>query len=616
MSRSNSLRDKTATIIVVSMLLGCGGSDTTAPDVVPTMKVEAGAGQTATVGTATASQLSVIVTDNHGAHASGVTVTFVPDSGGGSVATAAAATDASGVASAGVWTVGTRAHDQNLIASATVNSVPLRVTFAVTATPDRPSVVAVVAGGGQDGPYGATLITPVRVLATDKYSNPTPGARVRFSVDTGGVTDGAVTTGADGTATTRLRLPVTTGQVLLTARLDTVATATSTLTSRGVRFASFSMDANTTCGLSVEGYPYCWGDNAVGQMVSLGMPAGQNAIAPQAIPADLSLTSISLGNIGGCGLRVDGGAVCWGSNASGENGNGTTSSQLDRIAPVAGNLVFSEIQRGPSVACGTTRSGQSYCWGAGFVGELGAVSAYTSNVDHPTLIDGGITFHSYALGTLHSCALDPAGKAYCWGMNLQGRLGVGTASSACNSSTTTSSGTVTIQTTCSPSPVSVNTSLRFATLVASSSATCGLDASGSAYCWGSNEFGELGRPGVPSDTAPTAVPGTPAFTQLSGHDRGFCGLTSGGDIYCWGYVASILGVPYASCTNYSDCTPVATKINVSRQFSKIAFTTGQLCGLSNGVAYCWGTDYHGALGIGAADDLNVGTPTAVAGQTP
>ncbi len=488
--------------------------------------------------------------------------------------------------------------------------------ITATAVAGRPALLKIVSGDAQSGPYGATLVTPVEVAVTDQYGNPITGVSVRFGVDTGGVTSGTVASSADGTASTRVRLPVTVGPVVLSAAVDSVPAVTSTFTSRGIRFASFTMDANTTCGLSVEGYAYCWGDNGAGQLVPLGIPAGQNATTPQPISADLDVKSISLANIGGCALRTDGSAVCWGGNVFGSNGNGKESLQVEPMGTVTGGLSFVEVQRGYGASCGTTTTGQSYCWGGGGVGQLGQANLYQTDAVKPALVDSNITFHSYALNTLNTCALDPAGKAYCWGMDLEGRLGVAAGSKACNSTTYGSSGTTTIATTCSPSPVPVNTSLRFTTLASASGATCGLDGGGVAYCWGSNDYAQLGNGSEVADTVPAAIPGAPAFVQLSGHDRGFCGLTGGGDIYCWGYVASVLGVPNLACSTYSDCTPTPTKIQAGRQFSSISFTTGELCGLSNGIAYCWGGDYHGALGIGVGNDLGVTTPTMVSGQTP
>jgi alpha-tubulin suppressor-like RCC1 family protein len=603
-------------ILAFVAALGCGGSDSVAPTVAPALTAQAGASQSVMVATATPVSPSVTLTDSHGKHPAGITVTFTPDSGAGSVSVPIAKTDNSGVASAGVWTIGTVAAEQHLTASATVDGTVVNTTLSVTALPGRPAVIKIKSGDAQNGPYGATLLTPVQVIVTDQYGNAKPGVSVRFSVDTGGVTAATDTTSADGTASTRVRLPVTTGPVVLSVAADSVPVVTSTFTSRGIRFASFTMDANVTCGLSVEGYPYCWGDNGAGQLVPVGVPEGQNATKPWPITGDLDLKSISISNIGGCALRTDGTALCWGSNVFGANGNGNESLQLEPITAVAGGLSFVEVQRGPSTSCGTTKTGQSYCWGDGGVGQLGSANLYQTSAVKPTLVDSNITFHSYALGSLHTCALDPSGKAYCWGMDLQGRLGVAAGSVACNSTTYTPSGNTTIATTCSPSPMPVNTSVRFTTLAGASDATCGLDSGGTTYCWGSNDLEQLGNGSIIPDTVPAQVPGAPAFKQLSAHDRGFCGLTSAGDIYCWGYVGSIVGVPNLNCPNYSDCTPTPTKVQAGRQFSSISFTTGQLCGITDGIAYCWGNDYHGALGIGVGNDLGVGVPTQVSGQSP
>jgi hypothetical protein len=397
-------------LLLITGFIGCRGNETVGPigpPPAPTLTVEVGANQSATVGTATPLSPSVLVTDKSGAHPAGVSVTFTPDSGAGSVTVPNAKTDVSGIASAGTWTVGTHALAQHLTASVTINGTVLHVTFSASAIPARPSVLKIMSGGAQDGPYGATLVTPVKVLVADQYGNPTVGVGVRFSVDTGGVTAATATSGADGTASTRVRLPRTTGPVVLSAVADSIPAVTTTLTSRGIRFASFRMDVSMTCGLSVEGYPYCWGDNSASQLVPLGVPAGQNASTPQPIYADLDLASITLGNGGGCGVRADGSAVCWGGNGYGANGNGNTSSQVEPLTPVAGGLSFAEIQRGPSATCGTTKTGQSYCWGSGGAGQVGAASVFRSSVASPTPVDGGITFHSYALGSLHSCALDP-----------------------------------------------------------------------------------------------------------------------------------------------------------------------------------------------------------------
>ena len=71
------------------------------------MALNAGNGQTATVGTAVATTPSVLVTDPNNNPVSGVCVTFAVASGGGSVTGASATTNAAGIATVGSWTLGT-----------------------------------------------------------------------------------------------------------------------------------------------------------------------------------------------------------------------------------------------------------------------------------------------------------------------------------------------------------------------------------------------------------------------------------------------------------------------------------------------------------------------------
>lgn len=584
------------------------------------MSATLGNGATAIVAQAPTASPTVVVTDSHGKHPSGITVTFTPDSASGTVAQASATTDTAGVASAGAWTLGTRAGTQQLTASATVDGTTLTTKFSATATADRPAAVTVVSGGAQDGPFGASLITPMVVKVADKYGNPNSGVMVRFTIDSGGVIIPGGQTASDGTASTRIRLPRATGPAVLTAAIDSGPSVRSTFTSRGVRFAKFTLFANDACAISVEGYPYCWGENSIGQLTPMGVPVGHDALTPQPVPGDHDFTSISLNDntVGGCGVEVSGTAVCWGTNAYGEAGTGTaTPNSFEAVRPINANLSFVEIARGTGITCGTTKGGESYCWGGNSNMPVGAASYYQSTALRPVLLDGGHTFHSFSGGWFHMCAVDATGAAYCWGMNLDGRLGVTAASTPCAITRTNNGVATTTNTTCAPSPAAVNTSVRFTSLSATYDATCGVSTSNDVYCWGANNFGELATGDTVARSAPVKVNGLPAIKEIHGGGWGFCALSTAGDIYCWGTGISNLGIPALACGTSSFCsTPV--KLNVAQQFSTIDFTLSDICGISAGVAYCWGGNFHGALGIGVDPTVldNTSTPTAVAGQTP
>jgi alpha-tubulin suppressor-like RCC1 family protein len=136
--------------------------------------------------------------------------------------------------------------------------------------------------------------------------------------------------------------------------------------------------------------------------------------------------------------------------------------------------------------------------------------------------------------------------------------------------------------------------------------TCGLTTGGTAYCWGSNGFGELGNPGTHS-SIPVAVAGGLTFVAVSAGGSHTCGLTPNGAAYCWG-LNDYGGLGDGTTTIKS--TPVAVVGGLT--FAALSAGSVHTCGLTpNGAAYCWGRNFDGQVGDGSTIDSN--TPVAVAG---
>src|SRR5205085_9627393 len=130
-----------------------------------------GDGQQATTGTAVATPPSVIVRDASNNPVQGVSVTFAPASGGGSITGAEQTTNASGIATVGSWTLGTTAGTNTLTAAAAgLTGSP--VTFTATGTAGPAASLAKFSGDNQVGPVGTTLATPHTVPGTDSHGNP------------------------------------------------------------------------------------------------------------------------------------------------------------------------------------------------------------------------------------------------------------------------------------------------------------------------------------------------------------------------------------------------------------------------------------------------------------
>ncbi len=164
------------------------------------VSIDAGDGQSATVGTAVTTAPRVLVTDLGGNPVSGEPVTFAVASGGGSATGASATTDGAGLASVGSWTLGTTAGSNTL--TATVSGLT-PVTFTATGTAGAPATMVLNAGDGQTATAGTAVPIDPSVLVEDGNGNPVPGAAVTFTPTSGGgsVTGSPATTNATGIAT-------------------------------------------------------------------------------------------------------------------------------------------------------------------------------------------------------------------------------------------------------------------------------------------------------------------------------------------------------------------------------------------------------------------------------
>jgi alpha-tubulin suppressor-like RCC1 family protein len=147
----------------------------------------------------------------------------------------------------------------------------------------------------------------------------------------------------------------------------------------------------------------------------------------------------------------------------------------------------------------------------------------------------------------------------------------------------------------------------FASVTAGSGVTCGLLTDGTAWCWGRNQFGEVGDGTLIFRGTPIAVVGGHRFTSLSAGGSHACGLTASGAAYCWG--TNFYGqLGNGADSNSREPAPVAGGL----AFTAVSAGMGYTCALTAaGSAYCWGRNSWAQLGNGSTANSN--TPVAVAG---
>ena len=252
--------------------------------------------------------------------------------------------------------------------------------------------------------------------------------------------------------------------------------------------------------------------------------------------------------------------------------------------------------------CGITSAAKAYCWGHNEYGQLGD-GTHTDRTE-PVPVLGGLSFSTISAGGNYTCGLTTVGAAYCWGRNDFGELGIGT------TDTFTGGLGQTI-------PEVVAGGLRFSAVTAAGQ-TCALTATGTAYCWGINWFGEVGigtkTPILEAGpTAPALVLGDLTLSGIAAGAGHTCATTETGTAYCWG--ANWQGQLGVARTDPFPGAGSLSPILVTGGFSFSTVVTGSqhTCGLdTDGVAHCWGQNHQGQLGNGSTTDGLI--PTAVAGE--
>ena len=344
------------------------------------------------------------------------------------------------------------------------------------------------------------------------------------------------------------------------------------------------------CALTLSGGVKCWGSNANGQV---GDGSTTNRLAPVDVP-DLSggVTTIAAGAAHTCVLTRTGSVKCWGLNDNGQLGDGSSTASVTPVDVVGLGSGITAIAAGDSHTCALTSDGTVKCWGGNGFGQLGDGTA----IDRLMPVDvagaiGGVL--AITAGVSHTCILVTAGGARCWGGNLFGQLGDGTASDRLQ-------------------PVDVlGLASGVTAIVAGGFHTCALAGDGNMKCWGRNSFGQLGNDTVSDRTAPVDVVALVSRAMAIAAGRNHtCALDETGGVQCWGNnEAAQLGNGTTAGRYMPDDV-----VGLSSGVTAIAAGSSQTCALiDTGGVKCWGNNKAGQLGDGTGTERL--TPVDVSGLT-
>ncbi len=287
---------------------------------------------------------------------------------------------------------------------------------------------------------------------------------------------------------------------------------------------------------------FCWGAN---QPTGVG-----NNLETKTVPGLLNaglLKSVSSGARATCGVKeVNGGdyAYCWGLGTYGVLGNGNTANvghMNGRVRTSSRGFLreVDQVSVGYGHACAVTSDNRIRCWGHGSYGQLGR-----GNTSNQSYANGLVSLHPngsamedmtyVAAGWKHTCAIKGTGwfmavlfdfdpSVYCWGQNDDGQLGAG---DQIDSTRARAAGLYGAQ----DDEFAVELALGF-------NHTCAMTNTGSVWCWGANNYGQLGLgEGVDRRLRPTRVPGVPGrVVGITAGNYHTCVMLADQRVFCWGH---------------------------------------------------------------------------------
>ncbi len=239
-----------------------------------------------------------------------------------------------------------------------------------------------------------------------------------------------------------------------------------------------------------------------------------------------------------------------------------------------------EISVGTEHACAARADGSVLCWGRNDQGQLGDGTREDRLL--PTFVSGLTDVVRVAPGKLHSCALLRSGHMRCWGNRSLGQLGEGGELVG---------STVGVAT----SPVSVVDVQSAVGLAVGDASSCFVAADGNAFCFGSNDFGELGDGRRERSSFPKYVQDLAGATSIAVGATHACARVSDGTARCWGSNENLqLGArPTHSCGGF-ECARRAQQVIGLANAVSIAASQHQSCAvLTDRTITCWGNTLEG-----------------------
>jgi alpha-tubulin suppressor-like RCC1 family protein len=292
------------------------------------------------------------------------------------------------------------------------------------------------------------------------------------------------------------------------------------------------------------------------------------------------VSSVALGGDHTCAVKTDGSLWCWGNNGNGQLGDGYVHYPYSNTPFQIISSGVSSVALGSYHTCAIKQDGSLWCWGYNGYGQLGDGTFVQKSTPYPVITPAGAL--SISVGGSHSCAIKTDGSLWCWGFNSSGRLGNGE-----------SVGSSYLPSQVLPPMLS---DVSFVSLGGEHS--CAVKIDGSLWCWGRNNYGQLGDGTYTNRNTPFQIISSGVSSVALGGDH-TCAVKTDGSLWCWGR-NNYGQLGDGTYTNRN--TPVQI---MSSGVSSVALGFYHTCAVkTDGSLWCWGWNYYGQVDGNGTFDTN------------